>query len=106
MAFRRQGKAQFGRSRRWATWLATNVGLLKAAGLPLSVLRTRADWEYLLRYGYHCTGPYPAIDYSLEEMSLPQKTAFRQLLEQTLTHDEKQRGSAAWHFVCPPGQPK
>jgi hypothetical protein len=68
------------------------------------VLESRADWEYLLRYGYHCRGAYPDIDFRLEELSATQKAAFRELLTQALSEEERQQGNAAWHFVCPPSE--
>src|SRR5262245_57128399 len=68
-----------------------------------SVLRTQDDWRYLLRYGYHCAGPYPAIDFRLEELTEAQRTALRDLLAATLR--EEQRECAAWHFVSPPDPP-
>lgn len=106
MGFRRDGKAEHQRSRQWARWLEAHAELLKASGLPSFVLRSRTDWEYLLRYGYHCRVAYPDIDFQLEELSASQRNAFRELLQRTLTEEEKQSGSAGWHFVCPPGQPR
>ncbi len=102
MSFRRGSKAIHQQSRQWAEWLAVHVELLRAAGLPPSVLRSRDDWEYLLRYGYHCGEAYPDIDFHLEELTPSQKVAFQNLLEQTLSKEERQRGNAGWHFVCPP----
>jgi hypothetical protein len=100
MGFRRDGKTENARSRSWHAWLDANAVLLRAAGLPPFVLRTPDDWKYLLRYGYHCTDPYPAIDFRLEELSVEQRAAFRELLATTL--DPEHRECAAWHFVSPP----
>ena len=103
MGFRRDGKSEHARTRTWQAWLDANAALLRAAGLPASVVRTEDDWRYLLRYGYHCAGPYPAIDFRLEELTEAQRAAFRDLLAATL--GEGERECAAWHFVSPPGPP-
>jgi hypothetical protein len=103
MGFRRDGKSEYARSRRWRAWMETNAALLSASGLPPSVLRSADDWRYLLRYGYHCAGPYPDIDFRLEELTETQRAALRDLLAATLGVQE--RKCAAWHFVCPPGPP-
>src|SRR5262245_60914639 len=101
MAFRRHGKQAYEEAREWEDWKEDNRELLEAVGMPSSVLRSRRDWEYLLRYGYHCDGPYPNIDYMLDEQTPQQKDAFRRLLERTLTDEQKARGSAGWHHVHP-----
>src|SRR5689334_20222305 len=106
MGFRRDGKASHEAAQQWGEWLAEHAGLIRACGLPQSVLASQKDWEYLLRYGYHCRGPYPDIDFRLEELSALQRVAFCELLEQTLSGEEKRRGNAAWHFVRPPGVPE
>jgi hypothetical protein len=103
MGFRRDGKSAFARARDWRAWLDANASLLRASGLPPSVLRSARDWQYLLRYGYHCAGPYPDIDFRLEELNGTQRAAFRDLLAATLP--EGHRDCAAWHFVCPPHPP-
>jgi hypothetical protein len=103
MSFRRNGKSAHKNARSWNAWVAANADLLRAAGLPLSVFRSRQDWKYLLKFGYHCDGAYPNIDFMLDEMTQPQRAAFQTLLERVLTEEEKQRGSAGWHFVHPPG---
>jgi hypothetical protein len=105
MAFRRDGNQAYQDSREWETWKDANRDLITAAGLPLSVLRSRADWEYLLRYGYHCDGPYPEIDYKLDGQTSAQRDAFRRLMEATLTDEEKARGSAGWHHMRSPSAP-
>jgi hypothetical protein len=105
MAFRRKGELAHREAQEWEAWREANRDLIAAAGLPLSMLRSRRDWEYLLRYGYHCEGPYPNIDYKLDEQSSAQRNAFRQLLEMTLTDEQKARGSAGWHHVHPPSWP-
>src|SRR5262249_12231009 len=102
MGFRRDGKGLHKEAAEWATWKAANAKLLRMSGLPPGVLRSRADWEYLLRYGYHCSDPYPNIDYNLDEQTTTQRAAFRTLLEKVLTAEEKSRGSAGWHHVHPP----
>jgi hypothetical protein len=102
MAFRRDGNKTFEQSRRWKTWLATHYALLASSGLHPSVLRSQADWHYFLRYGYHCDGAYPNIDFRLEELNGSQLTDLRRLLEQTLSDEEKSRGGAVWHYFYPP----
>ena len=102
MGFRRDGKAEHEEAKQWEAWKISNDELLKTSGLAASVLRSRADWDYLMRYGYHCDDGYPNIDYSLDEMTEPQRTAFRHLLEKVLTEEKKKHGNAGWHFVCPP----
>jgi hypothetical protein len=102
MRFQRKGKDAHEEFVRWQAWKDANAALLQAAGLPLSVLRSRKDWDYLLRYGYHCEGVYPNIDFNLDEMTEAQLVAFRELLEKSLTDEEKTRGSAGWHYVHPP----
>jgi hypothetical protein len=71
------------------------------------VLRSRRDWDYLLRYGYWCDNGYGAhinkVDFSLNELTPIQAESFRELLTATLSDEQKQRGSAGWHFLCPPG---
>jgi hypothetical protein len=106
MGFRRNGKAAHDRARQWRLWLEAHAKLLRQCGLPASVLCSRKDWDYLLRYGYHCRAAYPDIDFRLEELSSSQRNAFRELLEQTLSAEDKQGGNAAWHFVCPPAPPE
>jgi hypothetical protein len=103
MGFRRDGEAAHDRARSWRAWLDANAHLLRASGLPPSVVRIPDDWQYLLRYGYHFDGPYPAIETRLEELTEAQRAAFRELLAATLSAG--QRECAAWHFVCPPGPP-
>jgi hypothetical protein len=102
MRFRRGEKEAHDEAARWQAWKNAHVALLQAAGLPLRVLRSRRDWDYLLRYGYHCEGAYPNINFNLDDMTEAQRAAFRELLERTLTDDEKKRGSAGWHHVHPP----
>jgi hypothetical protein len=106
MSFRRDGKSQHDDQFDWEAWTRTNANLLNACGLPLGVLRSRRDWKYLLRFGYWCKDYYGShvgnIDFQLSELNEPQTAAFRQLLDRTLTDDEKQRGCAAWHHVQPP----
>lgn len=105
MNYRRDGETGHLAAAEWQVWLDHHRRLLTASGRLASILRTREDWEYLLRYGYHCDGPYPNIDFTLDELTEPQRLAFRELLESALSDDEKKRGSAAWHFVCPPSPP-
>jgi hypothetical protein len=105
MGFRRDGKKAHEEARSWERWKAAHAALVQASGLPVNVFRTRADWDYLLRYGYHCDSAYPHIDYRLEEQTETQRAAFRLLLERVLTTEEKTRGSAGWHHVCPPASP-
>jgi hypothetical protein len=102
MSFRRKGKEAHEESVQWQAWKDANEELLRAAGMPFCVLRTRGDWDYLIRYGYHCAGTYANIDYKLDDMTESQRAAFRELLKKTLTDDEKQRGSAGWHHVHSP----
>ena len=102
MGFRRDGKKAHAETRSWQAWLAEYAELLRAAGLPPQVLRSRADWEYVLRHGYH---GWPRIDFLLEELTAPERRAFRRLLEVSLSAEERQRGCAGWHFVCPPSKP-
>jgi hypothetical protein len=105
MSFRRDGKSVHHQYRQWQAWLDAYTDLLGRCGLPDSVLCSREDWEYLLRYGYHCRGAYPNIDFRLEELSAAERSAFRELLERTLSAEDRRRGCAAWHFVCPPASP-
>jgi hypothetical protein len=100
VGFRRDGKSAHENSRAWRAWLDEHAALIRAAGLPPAVIRSRDDWAYLLRYGYHCDGPYPNIDFRLEELSPAQRAALRELLATALADDQRQ--CAAWHFVCPP----
>jgi hypothetical protein len=100
MAFRRDGKSAHAHTRDWREWLERHSDLLRASGLPPQVLRTRKDWDYLLRYGYH---GYPQIDFQLEELTADQRAAFRRLLEVALSSEARRHGNAGWHFVCPPG---
>lgn len=107
MSFRRNGKSENHDRREWDTWRQAYADLLARCGLPPGVLRSRRDWEYLLRYGYWCEGAYVAhigkIDFSLNELTPAQTEAFRELLTITLSDEQKRRGSAGWHLVCPPG---
>jgi hypothetical protein len=102
MAFRRDGNKAFVESRRWNTWLAEHSVLLASCGLPPQILRRKEDWDYFLHYGYHCDGAYPNIDFRLEDLNVSQLTNLRQLLEQTLSDEEKCRGGAVWHSFFPP----
>jgi hypothetical protein len=101
MAFRRDGKKAFEQARRWRNWLTTHSQLLTLSGLPPSILRSQEDWLYFLRYGYHCDGAYPNIDFRLEDLNVSQLTNLRRLLEQTLSDEEKRRGGAVWHSFFP-----
>ena len=103
MTFRRNGNEAFARSRSWEVWRTANAELLTASGIPPSVIRTREDWLYFLRYGYHCDGPYPAIDFRLDDLNGPQVAALGRLLELTMSDEEKIRGGAVWHTFYPPG---
>ena len=105
MGFRRKGKQAHTEKQAWTAWQEQHSTLLRASGLPWHVLRTRADWEYLLCYGYHAD-PYPQIDFRLEELTPAQRDAFRLLLEAALSPEDRQRGCAGWHFVCPPDPPE
>src|SRR4051794_39370815 len=83
MGFRRDGKQSHAEQLAWQAWREQHALFLAATGLPPQALRSRADWEYLLRYGYHA-GPYPQIDFRLEELGPAQREAFRLLLEAVL----------------------
>jgi hypothetical protein len=102
MSFKRDGKSASQKARDWQAWRDRYAKKLQQCGLPICLLRSKADWEYLLRYGYHCDGPYPNIDFNLDDMTEAQRIAFRSLLDEVLSEEEKSRGSAGWHFVCPP----
>jgi hypothetical protein len=106
MSFRRDGEAEHHESLQWSAWKRRFAHLLHGCGLPPGVLRSRRDWEYLLANGYWCEDFYGKhvgnIDFDLNELSPDQTNKLRQLLEQTLTDLEKERGCAAWHHVCPP----
>ena len=106
MSFRRDGKAHHQDQRDWDAWKYAHADLIAACGLPPGIFRSRGDWEYLMQYGYWCEAYYGAyvgnIDFDLSELNPEQKNAFRQLLECTLTDQERLRGCAAWHHVCPP----
>ena len=84
MSFRRHGKAEHHAAREWDAWKRANASVLSRCGLPVGILRSRRDWEYLLRYGYWCEDFYGAhfnkIDFSLDELTPDQAEAFRQLL--------------------------
>jgi hypothetical protein len=101
MAFRRDGKAAHASAQEWQSWLDLHAELLRDSGIPSHVLRSRADWDYLLFYGYY---GYPRIDFLLEDLSPNQRVGFQRLLETVLTPEERERGCAGWHFVCPPSQ--
>ena len=58
MGFRRDGKKAHDDQLTWDEWTRINADLLPACGLPPGVLRSRRDWEYLLRYGYWCEDSY------------------------------------------------
>ena len=109
MAFRRKGKKAHAERQDWEQWKSRHAELLAKCGLPPGVLRTRRDWNYLLKYGYWCDGPYGhhinKIDFKLEEMNAIQLKAFRELLERVLTDNEKRRGNAVWHHNTPAMQP-
>ena len=102
MSFRRDGNKIFEQSRPWRAWLATYAALLASSGLPPTVLRRHSDWVYFLRYGYHCDGAYPNIDFRVEDLNGSQLTDLRRLLEQALSDEEKSRGGAVWHYCFPP----
>ena len=101
MGFRQKGKQVHAERLAWQAWREQHAELLWESGLPPQVLRNRADWEYLLRYGYHAD-PYPQIYFRLEELTETQRSAFLRLLEVVLTPEERCHGCAGWHFVCPP----
>jgi hypothetical protein len=65
VAFRRDGKAAHATTRAWRAWLDEHAAGILAAGLRPAVLRSPADWRYLLRCGCHCDGHYPNIDFRL-----------------------------------------
>ena len=101
MSFRRDGKTAYARSCSWpGSWLDTNAALIRDRGLPSSAIRNEEDRRYPPRYGYHCAGPCPAIDFRLEELSESERAAFRALLIAALADGERE--CAAWHFVSPP----
>ena len=93
MSFRRDGKSQHEDDRDWETWTRSNADLLPACGLPPGVLRSRRDWDYLLEHGYWCADYYGKhvgnIDFDLSELAADQNDAFRELLQRTLTDEEK-----------------
>jgi hypothetical protein len=103
MGYRRNAKEAHDEHQAWEAWKRSNADLLTKCGLPPGVLRSRRDWDYLIRYGYWCEGPYGEhinkIDFSLGELRRNQLGAFRQLLEKVLSEEEKRRGSAGWHWV-------
>ena len=96
MSFRRRGKSLHKEAVEWREWKAKYADLLKDCGLAPSVLRSADDWRYFLRYGYHCDGPYPAIDFNATNMTPGQLGALFRLLDLTLTDEEKARGNAMW----------
>jgi len=96
MSFRRPGKQRHKDATEWRAWKELHAGLIRASGLPPTVLRSRADWNYFLRNGYHCEPAYPHIDFNADEMSMEQTVALTMLMDLTLTKEEKQRGNALW----------
>jgi hypothetical protein len=109
MSYRRQGKKAHDDDREWDAWKREHAELLKRCAIPPGPLRSREDWQYLLRYGYwreHSYGKFSHRwgDFSLHELARDQREAFRELLTSTLTDAEKARGSAGWHLVCPPAK--
>ncbi|MBL8827945.1 MAG: hypothetical protein JNM18_13290 [Planctomycetaceae bacterium] len=105
MSFRRNGKSIHAAEESWETWKLKHAELIAECRLPQGVFRTRKDWNDLILYGYWYDNGYnPAGDagFHLDQLSLLQRQAFKRLLENTLTDDEKRRGSAGWHFVSPP----
>lgn len=102
MSYRRAGKQDHQQKQSWQKWLIANRDLVAATGLPPSVVRTENDWRYFLRYGYHCADAYPNIDFQFEDLSASQLVALQELLNATMTDDEKKRGSAVWHQFHPP----
>jgi hypothetical protein len=106
MSFRRDGKTAHQAKQEWDEWKHANADLIPAYGLPPGVFRTRDDWESLLLYGYWCEeyyGKYVGnIDFHLDELTPAQEDALFQLLERTLTDEEKTHGCAEWHYGCPP----
>lgn len=96
MSFRRPGKSLHANAEAWHDWKVQYADLLRDCGLPTSVLRSRTDWLYFLRYGYHCAGAYPNIDFNSRGMAPAQRASLNRLLELTLTKAEKKRGNAMW----------
>lgn len=107
MGFRRDGKSEYSDQNAFDEWKRLNGDLLTKCGLPIGVLRSRGDWDYLLEHGYWCEDYYGKhvgnIDFDLDEQTPEQRSAFRKLLERTLNEEERERGCAAWHHVHPPG---
>lgn len=83
MSYRRSGKTAFQEQREWAAWKQKHARLLSQSALPPGVLRSRRDWNYLLRYGYWCERAYGEhinkIDFSLKELTPSQLEAFELL---------------------------
>jgi hypothetical protein len=83
MSFRRDGKNLHDEKQSWEAWKLLHADLLAQCGLPPGVLRSRRDWEYLLRFGYWCEQYFGEhinnIDFSLSELAPSQAEAFRQL---------------------------
>ena len=103
MGFRRQGKEEHTERKSWEAWLEANADLIPKCGFPPGVFRSRGDWEYLLEKGYWCEYWYGAfitnIDYSLDDLTPVQAEAYKELLERTLSDEQKSGGSAGWSIA-------
>jgi hypothetical protein len=84
MGFRRNGKKAHQTNSEWATWKDENAELVRAAGLPLFVLRTRLEWDRFLDHGYACAVAWGMsvrnIDFDVEDLDESQRAALRRLL--------------------------
>jgi hypothetical protein len=96
MSFRRAGKRLHQETEDWREWKRRHAELLRQCGFPESVLSSRSDWLYFLKYGYHCKPAYPHIDFNSRDMSPTQLASLLRLLEDSLTPEEKRRGNAMW----------
>jgi hypothetical protein len=85
MSFRRQGKRLHDQRLDWAAWLDTVGDLIRAAGLPRSVVATEEAWWYLIDYTYSEAGYLQREPwFGIRSMSASQRAAFWELLSRWL----------------------
>jgi hypothetical protein len=84
MGFRQNNKRKAEQGAAFAAWKERNRERIAAAGLPVSVLATRDDWAYFVRYGYHDHGnwntpPGTWIDFTGDELTETQRPVVAEL---------------------------
>jgi hypothetical protein len=84
MGFRQHNEKKHEQQLVFQSWLEANRDLIARSGLPECVTRSRDDWAYFLKFGYHNHGnwntpPSTWIDFTWDQLSAEQQAVIKDL---------------------------